>query len=93
MGGRAKVSELPWSRMSWGAIPLLLLIPLVAMQLTNEVIWTAADFAVAAGLLAGALGLYQFATRRRSRGQRAMVGAGVLVVLLAVWAQGAVGLF
>ncbi len=36
----------------WSVIAALLLAPLAAMQLSNEVSWTAGDFAVAAALLA-----------------------------------------
>ena len=36
-----------------GTITVLLCIPLVAMQFTNEVNWTFSDFAIAGGLLLG----------------------------------------
>ncbi|MGN6383271.1 MAG: hypothetical protein ACTHMK_11790 [Dyella sp.] len=73
---------------------LLLCIPLVAMHFTNEVRWTAGDFVVGAALLLSA-GTAIVVGRRltTSAWSRRLVVAGVLLVLLLVWAQLAVGLF
>lgn len=72
----------------------LLLIPLVAMQFTDEVAWTASDFIAAACLLGGAGLLYVLAARlARTGGQRAALGLAVAALLLLVWAELAVGLF
>lgn len=73
---------------------LVLCIPLVAMHFSSEVRWTTGDFVVGAALLLSAgtaivIGL-RLATSARSRRR---VVAGVLLVLLLVWAQLAVGLF
>lgn len=71
-----------------------LFIPLVVMQFTAEVNWSAGDFVVAGSLLFAAGMTYVVATRRvRGAGQRAMVASLVLVVLVVVWAELAVGLF
>lgn len=71
----------------------LLLIPLVAMQITNEVVWNLGDFVVAGGLLFGAGLAYELMTRRsRSGAHRAAVGATVGAGLMLVWASLAVGL-
>ena len=69
-------------------------VPLVAMLFTKEVNWGIEDF-VAAGVLLFVAGMaYSLATRKaRSAVQRLAVAALVLVVLAAVWAQLAVGLF
>lgn len=73
---------------------LLLLVPLVAMQLTGEVAWTAGDFVAAAALIFGA-GMTWVLVARRLRTARQRVVAGVLVALAlaTVWAEMAVGLF
>lgn len=72
----------------------LLMVPLVAMQFTREVNWGIGDFVAAGFLLFGAGMAYSAAARRvRGSGQRLAVAAVVLVVLGAVWAQLAVGLF
>lgn len=73
---------------------LLLLVPLIAMQFTDEVAWSPRDYIVAGALLSGAgvlmvLGLRQV---KNPVGRLAVVG-GVGATLLAVWAQLAVGLF
>jgi hypothetical protein len=64
------------------------------MIFTKEVNWGIEDF-LAAGVLLFAAGMaYSLATRRaRSTVHRLAVAALVLVVLAAVWAQLAVGLF
>jgi len=40
-----------WRIAAWAAAALLLLLPLVAMQFTDEVVWDVADFAFAGALL------------------------------------------
>lgn len=77
----------------WAFAALLLALPLVAMQFTNEVNWDGADFALAGGLLA-AVGLaYEWAMRRTRNGlYRAAVGVALAATLLLLWIKGAVGL-
>lgn len=72
---------------------LLLLIPLSAMQFTEEVAWTALDFVVAGGLLLGT-GLMYVLLSRKVRGTKIklIIGASLLFVLLAIWAEFAVGI-
>ena len=78
----------------WGAIGALLLLPLVAMQFTEEVSWTLADFAVAAALLGGAGVAYEIAARRiRNPGRRRLAAVAIVALVAVIWAQGAVGLF
>lgn len=73
---------------------LLLTIPIVAMQFTNEVNWGLGDFVIAGALLFGAGMTYCVAARRaRSRMQRFAIAMLVLTVLGVVWAELAVGLF
>lgn len=72
----------------------LLAVPLIAMQFTSEVNWTASDFAVAAALI-GALWLgIEVALRlvRTPMGRALAVGACVLA-FLTVWVELAVGIF
>ena len=64
----------------------LLLVPLVAMQFTDEVDWTVGDFVVGGALLFGAGLTYEFLARRASTPvYRAAVGATVGAALLLVW--------
>ena len=76
------------------ATALILLVPLVAMQFTDEVKWDRFDFVVAGGLLLGTGLLYEVAARTLSNPRhRAIAGAGLLMLLLLVWAELAVGIF
>jgi uncharacterized membrane protein len=82
-----------WRLALWGAIAALLLAPLVAMQFTTQVNWTALDFAVAGGLLVGAGLAFELVTRTVARpAWRLALAAAILAVVLVIWAQGAVGL-
>lgn len=78
----------------WAVIAALLLAPLVAMQFTAEVRWTASDFFAAAALLFGAMAAYEVATHvfRGSLG-RVLAGGALTGAVLLIWAEGAVGLF
>ena len=77
----------------WGLAAGLFLLPLVAMQFTDEVNWTAFDFVFWGGMLLVACGVYEVATRiSPSRWYRAGVGAAVVGGFLVVWVNGAVGM-
>lgn len=75
-------------------VVLLLLVPLIAMQFTNEVNWTAFDF-VAAGILLLGTGLIAELVMRkvRTRNRQFAAIAVLLAVLFLVWAELAVGIF
>jgi hypothetical protein len=70
----------------------LLLIPLVAMQFTAEVVWTASDFVIAGALLFGTGLTYLLVARMGNNGTyRLGVGVAVAAGLLLVWINLAVG--
>lgn len=72
---------------------VLLLVPAVAMQFTDEVAWGPADFIVGAGLLILAgLAMAFGAHAVRGRLARWAFMAAVLLALALVWAELAVGL-
>jgi hypothetical protein len=72
----------------------ILTAPLVAMRFTAEVNWTAVDFAAAAVLLGGIGSLYVLLTHKlRTPVQRRAIGGGLLLTLMLVWAELAVGIF
>ena len=78
----------------WGAIiAALLCIPLIAMQLTGEVDWTAGDF-VFAGLIFGAVATgYELAARVAPNGwYRLGAALALLIGLFTVWSNLAVGI-
>jgi hypothetical protein len=76
-----------------GVTGLFLLAPLVAMQFTTQVTWTAYDFAAAAILLTGTALLFMLALRAFPT-RRGRIGAGVALAcgMLLVWAELAVGI-
>jgi hypothetical protein len=81
-----------WSLARWVIAMLILLLPLVAMQFTDEVVWDEADFAVMGAMLFGACGTYELATRITGNiAYRAAVGVAVLAAFLLVWINLAVG--
>ena len=75
------------------ATAFILLLPLLAMQFTDEVVWDLADFAVAGVLLFGAGLTYELIARKAGHiAYRAAVGVAVAAALLLVWMNLAVGI-
>ena len=73
---------------------ILLLIPFIAMQYTNEVNWTLLDFMVAGALLFGTGMLCELVLRKVSNiKHRIILCVALLTALLLIWAELAVGIF
>ncbi|MBT8394922.1 MAG: hypothetical protein HKO81_00200 [Flavobacteriaceae bacterium] len=73
---------------------LILLIPLLAMQFTNEVNWNIADFATAAFLLYGTGLLIEVVLRKTKIDYiKTIVIVTIVIVFLLIWAELAVGIF
>ena len=72
----------------------ILLIPLIAMQFSEEVNWTLGDFMVAGFLLLGFGLLFDLAIRlvKKSR-YKVLIFIAILILFLLVWAELAVGIF
>ena len=71
----------------------ILMVPALAMRFTREVNWGPFDFVVAGILLAGIGSLYVLMTRKlRTVQQRRAIGGGLLLTLLLIWAELAVGI-
>tara|TARA_B100000315_G_scaffold106631_1_gene97820 strand:+ start:1246 stop:1812 length:567 start_codon:yes stop_codon:yes gene_type:complete len=71
----------------------ILLLPLLAMQISNEVVWDLADFVVAGVLLFCAGLTYELVARKgRNTTYRSAVGVAVVTALLLVWINLAVGI-
>ncbi|MGB9990443.1 hypothetical protein [Pseudoduganella rhizocola] len=87
------IAKKPASRVFLGTA-VLLMIPAIAMQFTREVNWGPGDFLVAAVLLIGSGLLFQAAMSKLStRRFRLAAGSAVVLGLLLVWAELAVGIF
>ncbi len=83
-----------WRIVLWCGSALLLLLPWLAMQVTDEVRWDAADFAIFALMLACACGAFEVAVRVTGRSAyRIAIGLAILATFLLVWADLAVGIF
>lgn len=75
-------------------VATLLLIPFIAMQFTHEVNWTLFDFVVAGVLLLGTGLLIEFVLRKVTTVKyRIVLCAVILVALLLIWIELAVGIF
>jgi hypothetical protein len=75
-------------------VAFLLFIPLIAMQLTNEVNWTLFDFIVAGVLLLGTGLIFDLVIRKtKNIKYRIAISVALLIILLLVWAELAVGIF
>ena len=89
-GGRRGRS---WRIAPWAVAMLLLLLPLVAMQFTDEMVWDETDFIVMGALLFGACGAFELAARTTgNNAYRAAVGVAVVAAFLLIWINLAVGI-
>ena len=74
------------------ATAFILLVPLLAMQFTDEVAWGVFDFAVAGALLGGTGLIHQLAARKAGNiAYRAAVGVALAAAFILVWLILAVG--
>nr|WP_274425968.1 hypothetical protein [Chelativorans sp. YIM 93263] len=90
-GGRGRGSH--WRIAGWTAAALLLLLPLVAMQLTDEVNWTKTDFVFASALIVGTGAAFELAVRMtNNNAYRAGVGVALAATFLLIWINAAVGI-
>jgi hypothetical protein len=76
------------------AVAILLLVPLVAMQFTDQVVWTLFDF-VTMGCLLLITGLVVVLVRQKTahKAYRIVGMAAVLLAAILVWTELSVGIF
>jgi hypothetical protein len=73
---------------------LVLMVPLVAMQFSDEVQWDASDFMIIGILLIGTGLIYELGVRKiANSAHRTIFGVVLLVALFLMWAELAVGIF
>ena len=83
-----------WRIATWALVTaLILLVPLVAMQFTEEVDWDLFDFVAMGALLFGTGLAYELvATKASPSAYRAAIGVAIAAAFLLVWVNGAVGM-
>jgi hypothetical protein len=83
-----------WRMAAWAAVvALILCVPLVAMQLSDEWNWDLFDFVFAGTVLFGAALTYELvATKGGTTAYRAAVGVAVATAVVLVWVNAAVGI-
>jgi len=75
-------------------IPILLLIPFIAMQVSTEVNWSLIDFVVMGALLIVTALMIELIFRKvKTKQYRILLSIIVLLALLLIWAELAVGIF
>jgi hypothetical protein len=73
---------------------LILLVPLVSMQFTDEVNWSLMDFITAATLVLGTGLLLSLVIKKVSNNKyRLAIGLTILIVFFCIWTELAVGVF
>jgi hypothetical protein len=78
----------------FSVVLILLLVPFIAMQFTEEVKWTPFDFLVAGGLLSGFGLLIELVLRYVERTNfRIIILFAILTFLILIWLELAVGIF
>jgi hypothetical protein len=89
--GAARASR--WRIAAWTAAALLLLLPLLAMQVSGEVAWGPADFAMAGVLIAGVGAAFELALRMNGNlAHRAAAAVALAAAFLLIWINLAVGI-
>jgi peptidoglycan/LPS O-acetylase OafA/YrhL len=75
-------------------VAFILLIPFIAMQFTNEVNWNSFDFIAAFVLMLGIGLLCELVLRKvKKTKHRIIICLALLLLLLIIWAELAVGIF
>ncbi len=82
-----------WRIAAWAVAALVLLLPLVAMQFTDEVNWGVLDFVLAGALLIGAGSIYELVVRTKGNATyRAAVAVALAAAFILVWVSLGVGI-
>ncbi|MBN1826399.1 MAG: hypothetical protein JW958_09040 [Candidatus Eisenbacteria bacterium] len=77
----------------WGIAAIVFLLPLIAMQVTDEVEWGVGDFVVLGALLVSAGVTFELAVRRTgSKAYRAAAAVALAAAFLLVWLSLGVGI-
>lgn len=75
------------------ATAIILLVPLIAMQFTDDVNWNLSDFVIMGILVFGFGSMFILIARKVDRDSRLLLGLAILAAFMYVWAELAVGIF
>jgi hypothetical protein len=76
------------------SVAIILLIPFIAMQFTDEVYWTLFDFFIGGVLLLGTGLICEFVIRKVKKiDYRIAISVVIITIFLLIWAELAVGIF
>jgi len=82
-----------WRIIVWSVAALVLVLPALAMQFTEEVAWGLLDFVVFAAMLIVACGAYEVTSRlTHNNAYRAAVGVALATAFILIWINLAVGI-
>lgn len=82
-----------WRIVAWSVAGLVFLLPLVAMQFTDDVKWAVGDFIFAGVLILGVGVLFELAVRKREdTSYRAAAAVSLVAAFLLMWLSAGVGI-
>lgn len=82
-----------WRIMGWVAAAIMLLLPLIAMQFTDEVDWSGSDFMIFGSMLIIVGGALELTVRMTPNNTyRWVIGVALAAAFMLVWVNGAVGI-
>ena len=82
-----------WRILGWSFAAIMLLLPLIAMQFTNEVDWDASDFIIFGVMLGTVGGAVELAARMTpDKAYRTATGVALAAAFILIWINGAVGI-
>jgi len=82
-----------WRIAAWATAALVLLVPLIAMQFTDEVNWDVADFVILAAMMGSAGVVFELTVKKTGNAAyRTGIGLALVATFLLLWINGAVGI-
>lgn len=82
-----------WRFLGWGVAVIMLLLPLISMQFTDEVDWDITDFIIFGAMLSAVGGVFELVARMTpNKAYRAAVGVALAASFILIWVNAAVGI-
>ncbi len=82
-----------WRILGWGIAAIMLVLPLIAMQVTDEVDWDVSDFIIFGVMLGTVGGTFELAAKMTpNKAYLAATGVALATAFILIWINGAVGI-